>query len=621
MKKYRHALLTEIKLQDGVLAPRITAARENTIPASLKQCEKTGRFDAFRLNWKSEMPNRPHFFWDSDVAKVLEGIAYLLGGHPDSELENYYDELVDLIAEAQQPDGYLNTYFTVVEPEKRWKNIYNCHELYCAGHLIEAAVAGYEILGKRKLLAVMCRYADYIDSVFGKEDGKIHGYPGHEEIELALMRLYHATGNKRYWRLAQYFIDERGQEPNFFVKEDHFQDYGPVYGLLNRQAHKPVREQENADGHAVRALYLYCGMADVAAEAGDGELLKTCKRLFRSIAERRMYITGGVGSTFQGETFTIDYDLTNGSLMYAESCAAIALVFFCSRMLQITGDVRYADVMERALFNGVLSGISLDGKRFFYTNYLEVDANTVCYNAGSKIRKEWFDCSCCPTNFCRFIPLTATYLWTLNEREYRLEIPVAHEADFGDAAFEVNSNYPYSGDVSLTIKQSGKFKIALRIPKWCKTYSFPENGIVENGYWMAERNWKVGDRLEYSLDMPIEFVRSNFKVTCNAGRIALQRGPLVYCCESFDNGMDIANLVLRLRLPLKLEPADGLPPGTLAICGMAWHESAPDSQSLYYTGMPKRKSVPFTAIPYALWQNRDANPTRIAMAVWMRAEN
>ncbi len=615
MKKFRSATLHEVKLNDPVFAPRMAAGRRRTIPASLEQCEKTGRLDAFLLNWKPGMPNQPHIFWDSDVAKVLEGIAYLLCQQPDAELERRYDELVDRIAAAQQPDGYLNTYFTVVEPDKRWTNLYDWHELYCAGHLMEAAVAGYEALGKRKFLDVMCRYADYIDSKFGREEGKIHGYPGHEEIELALVRLYRATGFERYWRLAKYFVDERGQEPNYFVQENTYH----TYGLPNRQAHKPVREQETADGHAVRALYLYSGMADVAEISGDDELLQVCERLFRNIAERRMYVTGGVGSSFQGEAFTADYDLTNGTLMYAESCAAIALVLFANRMLQITGDGRYADVIERALFNGILSGIDLNGDHFFYTNYLEVDDNTVSYCAGSKVRLEWFGCSCCPTNFCRFLPQLGTFLWSVGDAEYRLEIPAAHTADFGAAAFEVESGYPYDEKIAVTIRKDGRFRLALRLPDWCHCATFPEGGSVENGYWSAERDWKNGERLEYTLAMPIETVRSNFKITGNAGRVALQRGPIVYCCESFDNGLGISNMVLRLDRPMRLTTVAGLPDGTPAIQGEAWREIAPDAESLYYTGAPRREAMTFTAIPYALWQNRDADPAHIAMAVWMRA--
>ncbi|MBR4075427.1 MAG: glycoside hydrolase family 127 protein, partial [Lentisphaeria bacterium] len=322
MRKFNRPALCDVRPADPVFAKRIATGIARTIPAAMEKTVETGRLDAFRLNWQEGQPNKPHIFWDSDTAKVLEGMAYSLALQPDPELEKTYDEWVDLICSAQQEDGYLNTYYTQFEQDQRWQHLSWAHELYCAGHLMEAAVAGYECLGKRKLLDCLCRYADYIDSVFGLEEGKRRGWPGHEEIELALIRLYRATGNERYLKLSSYFVNDRGTEPNVFEMET---GGGNSTAL---QAHLPVREQDTPVGHAVRMVYLLAGMADVADEENDPSLLAACDRLFEALRQKKMYITGGIGSSFSGEKFTIPYDLTNGSLMYAESCAAIGLAQF-----------------------------------------------------------------------------------------------------------------------------------------------------------------------------------------------------------------------------------------------------------------------------------------------------
>ncbi len=615
---YRPAAIDKVLPQDSIIRNRLEICRTSTIPSSIVRSYETGRIDAFRLQYKPGDAIRPCEFWDSDVAKVLEGMAYMLKLHPDAEMERQYDEIVGLIASAQQSDGYLNVHYTVVKPEMRWKNLRMNHELYCAGHLMEAAVAGFQMLGKRKLLDVMCRYADYIDSCFGREEGKMRGYPGHPEIELALIRLYEATGEKRYFNLAEYFVNERGQAPNYFDEVEKQKSPFPIEYFL---AEKPVREQTDAHGHAVRACYLYCGMADVAARNGDEELFQACERAFDCIVNQKMYITGGIGSTFSGEAFTTPYDLANGSLMYAESCAAISLVYFTNRMLNITGDGKYADVMERAVFNGVFSGISLTGERFFYTNYLEVDDNTQPYLFGAKTRQPWFECSCCPTNFCRFIPEMLQYIWSESDDEIRLNLPVANifESKFG--TLEVSGGYPYDGNIKITVNTSGKFKVAIRIPGWCRNAELRLNGEkitggTERGYVTFDREWQPGDTVYLCLDMPIKAVRSNFKVTGNAGRIALMRGPLVYACETVDNPAGISNMVIPVHQEFKLKQAAGLPAGTVAITGKAVTEEAPEPEALYYSGELIRREIEFTAIPYALWQNRGA----ANMAVWIRTE-
>ena len=613
-KNFHFPQINSITPQDGVLKDRIESGRTGTIPASLAKSYETGRIDAFKLNWKKGDPDQPHFFWDSDVAKVLEGIANSLSLHPDKELEAEYDKIIDLIASAQQPDGYLNVYFTVVEPEQRWKKISETHELYCAGHLLEAAVAGYTLLGKRKFLDVMCRYIDYIDTVFGKEAGKLRGYPGHQEIELALIRLYEVTGNKKYADLSKFFIDERGQEPHFYRD---IQKHNPVYGLDEVQSHIPVREQNEAVGHSVRAVYMYSAMTDQARIYNDTELFEVCEKIYNNITQKRMYITGGIGSTFHGEAFTTDYDLANGTSMYAESCAAIGLARFAGRMFNITGNSKYVDTVERAIFNGILSGISLDGKKYFYTNYLEVDDNYFPYNAGARERQPWFWCSCCPTNFCRFLPEMLQYLWSESDDEVTLNIPVANTFAGRFGELEVQSLYPYDGAVAVTVKTAGKFKLSIRVPGWCKGATFLLNGEkveteIRHNSVTFDRNWQNGDKIEYMLPMPVEVMRSNSKVTGNNGRIALMRGPLVYACETVDNPQGVANMIIPAEQEFKLAEAAGLPAGTVAITGEALYESK--SEELYSSEPPTLTNGKFTAIPYALWQNRG----KANMAVWIR---
>ncbi len=615
MKQFHSLKAVNVTVKDEVIAPRIRQCFDVTIPSSIERCYETGRIEALKLNWQEGKPNRPHIFWDSDVAKVLEGMAYSLQLRPDAKLEAEYDKIVDLFCSVQQPDGYLNSYFAGVAPEQRWSNIYDNHELYCAGHLIEAAVAGYTLLGKRKLLDAVCRYADYIDQVFGKEEGKKHGYPGHQELELALVRLYEITQNERYLKLAKYFIDERGTEPNYFVLEGK----SHTYGLKNRQAHIPVREQSDADGHAVRALYMYSAMADLAGYYQDEALMAACRKLFDSIANRRMYITGGVGSTFAGEAFTVDYDLTNGSLMYAESCAAIALALFARRMDESTGDGKYFDVAELSIFNGILSGISLSGDHYFYTNYLEVDDNSVIYNHGSKTRQPWFDCSCCPTNFCRFLPEIAEFVYAANADEIRVRLPIASEVKEGPYHLQISGNYPYDGNIKIAVKKAGEFTLALRIPGWCKKFVLSVNGKpvtaqVAAGYVKLRQKWQPDDEITLVLEMPIEVVYCHPKVTVNAGRVALKRGPVVYCIESTDNPAPVRQMLLQTGKVMTLAAAPGLPAGTLAITGEALAEADSPNNELYHTGKVAVTPCRFTAIPYALWQNRGPAD----MAVWVR---
>ena len=615
--------INEARLTGGPLARRQKSALDMTIPATMAKTIETGRLDAFRLDWKPGQPKMPHVYWDSDTAKVLEGMAAALSLRPDPALEAEYDRWVDLIVSAQQSDGYLNTHFTAVEPEKRFTNLFRDHELYCCGHLIEAAVAGYTLLGKRKLLECLCRYADYLCGYFGP--GRHRGWPGHEEIELALMKLYRVTEKKEYLELAQYFVNDRGTEPHFFIEVEKTQGDGGGQRTSN-QTHAPVRAQTTAEGHAVRAMYLFAGAADVAGATEDAELLRACEAVFENVRNRRMYITGGIGSSFAGERFTTDYDLANGSLMYAERCAAIALVYFCQRMLNLTGEEKYADVLERTLFNGVLAGIGLSGDKFFYTNYLEVDDSLYCYNFGSPVRREWFDCSCCPTNFARFLPQMQQYLFSVSDQELWLHLPVDAEirhrfANGSVARLVVTGGYPYNGNLAIEVQEDGDYTLAVRLPGWCNRAEVKLNGeVVYDGaggkYLPLARQWRTGDRVALALAMPVEFVRCNPKVTANAGRVAVMRGPVVYCVESRDLPGEVRNFrVDTSHAPEVTAMPPDLPPDARAVKLFGVLEESPSDEPLYFTG-EELPCVPCEAlaIPYALWNNR--GPTN--MAVWLR---
>ncbi len=612
MKNTRSAAIAEVKVDDPFFAPRIRQCLETTIPKSVEHCRTDGRINAFKLQWKEGMPDKPHVFWDSDVAKVLEGMAYAVQLSHDPEMEKDLNEIVDLVVSAQQKDGYLNTHFTVVEPEKRWTCLHSTHELYCAGHLIEAAVAHFRTTGRRNFLDAVCRYADYIGTVFGRGKGQKRGYPGHEEIELALCKLFEVTGKKKYLDLAKYFVDERGRSPNYFLKENQ---QWTSRNLENFQAHKPVREEKNAVGHAVRAVYLYSGMADIAQASGDKELLRACEDVFDSIANRKMYLTGGIGSDRGSEAFENDCNLPDHSA-YAESCASIGLVFFAARMFNITGDGKYMDVLERALYNGIPSGISLDGYHYFYKNLLRVDRNT--HWSFQKTRMEWYDCSCCPTNFCRFLPQIGSFLWSANDEEVKLNIPAASVYEADGRKITVRGDYPYGAEIEVEFGSEAAFTFGFRIPLNCKA-SFHLNGKTtlpntKKGYASFRRMWKKGDLLHVSLDMPVIVLRAHPDLTFNAGQLALMRGPLVYALESTDNsGWNLSQLLIPAAQSFKLVKAKELPTGTLAIRGTAYEENLPGN-SLYTETAPRFRKTSFTAVPYALWQNRGESE----MTVWGR---
>lgn len=588
-------------------------------------------------------------FQDSDVAKWLEAAAYSLMLRPDAELEQQTDQLIELIAAAQQPDGYLNTYYTVKEPGRRWTNLTDCHELYCAGHMIEAATAYYHATGKRRLLDVVCRFVDHIATVFGEEEGKLRGYDGHQEIELALVKLYQVTGERRYLDLSAFFINERGQQPSFLVEEwkrrgkiSHWSNGAPAGSpnLAYHQAHLPVREQEEAVGHAVRAVYMYTAMADLALHLQDESLLAACRRLWSNVTGKQMYITGGIGSTHHGEAFTFDYDLPNDTV-YSETCAAIGLIFFAQRMLQLEPRGEYADVMERALMNTVIAGMAQDGKHFFYVNPLEVWPAACRHNPGKHhvkpTRPGWFGCACCPPNVARLLTSLGEYVYSSSADTLYVHLYIAGETEVRLAGgnsirLEQESLLPWSGEVALTVEpaQEGEFTLAVRLPGWSRDTGLLINGeAVElaacsrDGYAYITRNWRKGDRVELSLDMSVQRMEAHPQVRANAGKAALQRGPLVYCFEEADNAAPLASLTLAAQdgeggdSAAKLLPgtACGLPEDAVIIELTGFRESDEGwSNHLYRPSAKARQATVLRAVPYYLWGNRGEGE----MAVWLR---
>lgn len=559
-------------------------------------------------------------FQDSDAAKWLEAVAYSLAIYPDSELEATADGLIDIIGEAQDSDGYLNTRFTVSDREKRWTNLREGHELYCSGHMMEAACAYYEATKKDKLLKIMMRNAECIYKRFVEE--KSGGVPGHPEIELALMKMYRISGDKKCLELAEYFIDERGQDTHFFEKEAKKRDW-TVWGsdpsdLDYMQCGKPVREQSDAAGHAVRAVYLYTGMAELAAETGDKELLAACRRLWDSITKKQMYITGGIGSTVLGEAFSVDYDLPPDTA-YAETCASIGLMFFASAMLKNEVDGRYADICERAFYNGVLAGMQLDGKRFFYVNPLEVvpgiSGVSPTHRHDLPERPKWYACACCPPNAARLISSFGKYAYGENNETAFCHMIAAGSVKFGNGTELVcETDYPYGFTVRYKVIRGGK-RLAVHIPFWSAKFGVRVNGNAVNA--AAEKGYVYfsvsdGDEIVLELDGAPYFVYPSAKIPRLTGSVALCRGPLVYCFEGADNDGD----VISLRLDTDAAPEAGefnseLLNGTAVIKVKAVRTSCSDE--LYALRKPDVKACTAAAVPYYTWGNRGTGQMR----VWM----
>lgn len=632
----------QVVLNGGYWGERQTTNRTQTIPAIYHQLEATGRVDAWHLRGESD-PRHDHRivhkFWDSDLGKWLEAVGYSLLSYPDAELEQIADQVIRKIRAGQLSDGYLNSYFTVVEPDQKWRNLRDWHELYNAGHLMEAATAYFQGTGKRELLDTLSRYADLISERFGPGDQQVHGYDGHPEVELALVKLYRLVEEPRYLDLAKYFVDARGQQPHFFDLEAAQRGDDPTKFWFKTyhycQAHEPLREQLTATGHAVRAAYLYAGAADVAAETNDTTLLETCRALWEDLTSKQMYITGGLGPAHANEGFTFGYDLPNESA-YAETCASIALVFWAKSMFDIDPDSRYTNVMERALYNGVMAGVSYDGHDFFYANpltsypYVNPHEHFSGINTARYYRRsEWFECPCCPPNLARIVANLGTYFTS-----HSMDTVYVHLYNnstmrfplFG-AQIEQQTHYPWSGDVTMTVSvdQPASFKLALRIPDWCAEHTLKVNGSsidapVERGYAFIDRTWNSGDTVELTLSMPVERMVAHPNVRHDAGCIALQRGPIVYCLEEVDNGANLANLVIPRDAKLTAEFDSSLFGGISVITGEAvraepteWSNGLYQPQSaLEYTN----EKMPFKAIPYSLWANREPGEMR----VWIREQ-
>ncbi|MGN1181319.1 MAG: glycoside hydrolase family 127 protein [Suilimivivens sp.] len=558
-------------------------------------------------------------FQDSDAAKWLEAAAYSLALFPDKKLEQTADQLIEYIAGAQDVDGYLNTYYTIKDREKRWTNLLEGHELYCSGHMMEAACAYYEATGKRVLLDVMQKNVEHIYQHFVVE--KRQGWPGHPEIELALMKMYRLTGNEHCLELAEHFINTRGSDPHFYEKESKKRDW-TVWGnnpvdTEYQQSGAPVREQKDATGHAVRAVYLYTGMADLASQTGDEELYQACKRLWKSITERRMYVTGGIGSTVLGEAFSVDYDLP-GDTAYAETCASIGLMFFASRMLENEVKGEYGDVMERAFYNTVLAGMQLDGKRFFYVNPLEVVPGISGVSPTQRHdlikRPKWYACACCPPNVARLITSFGKYAYGENE-----DTAFCHMFAGGSVCFDngmklnCKTAYPYDFTVTYEVEKGGK--LAIRIPSYSQCFDITVNGkeacyTWEKGYVYLQV--KDGDQVKLTLDGTPKFIYASSKVPRLTGCRALQRGPLIYCFEGVDNEGDVLSLSLKRNAGIEISGCEEkLPGGVVKLAVDAVRKG--ETEGLYTNIRPKEKDCIAVAVPYYTWGNRGENQMR----VWM----
>lgn len=576
-------------------------------------------------------------FQDSDVAKWLEAVAWSLCQKPDAELEKTADEVIELIAAAQCEDGYLNTYFTVKAPSERWTNLAECHELYCAGHMIEAGVAYFQGTGKRRLLEVVCRLADHIDSVFGPGDSQLHGYPGHPEIELALMRLYDVTQEPRYLTLVKYFIEQRGVQPHFYDIEyekrgrtSYWNTYGPAWMVKDKaysQAHQPLAEQQTATGHAVRFVYLMAGMAHLARLSHDEGKRQDCLRLWNNMAQRQLYITGGIGSQSSGEALSSDYDLPNDTV-YAESCASIGLMMFARRMLEMEADSHYADVMERALYNTVLGGMALDGKHFFYVNPLEVHPKTLAFNHiydhVKPVRQRWFGCACCPPNIARVLTSLGHYIYTVRPDALFINLYVGNEVAIpvGDETLQlrISGNYPWQEEVNIEIVSPAPVRhtLALRLPDWCAEPAVSLNGEavageISRGYLYLTRTWQEGDAVTLTLPMPVRRVYGNPQVRQQAGKVALQRGPLVYCLEEADNGANLHNLSLPADSEFRVFAGKGIFAHKMLIQaeGMGCHVKDTDALWQYDRSPVQRQPQTLTFIPWFSWANRGEGEMRI----------
>jgi DUF1680 family protein len=631
MSAFKPVRFVDVHLEGQFWRERLETVLTRTIPSQHVQLGEHGILESLTL------PNPPpalryprnehnftvQVFWDSDVGKWIEAASYALSHRRDPEIEAKIEKITDDLEKAQAPDGYVNCWYLQREPDKRWTNLRDNHELYNLGHLIEGAIAYFLATGRRRLLAILERTVEHVRTVFGPRSDQKHGYCGHQEIELALIRLYRLTGERKHLELASYFINERGKQPHYFDEEARRRGEDPkdfwAKSYEYNQSHKPVREQTKVVGHAVRAMYMYSAMADLAAELEDDSLKRTLEVLWADVIGSKMYITSGLGPAAANEGFTKDYDLPNDTA-YAETCASVALIFWAQRMLHLDLSGKYADVLEQALFNGALTGLSRDGTHYFYSNPLESD--------GTHSRWAWHTCPCCTMNASRLIASVGGYFLSHSENAIAFHLYGGISASValagGNVTIRETSTYPWSGDISIAVDPETPFEFALklRIPGWARGFAvgvngapIPNNGEVVDGYLTISRRWTAGDRVTLALPMPPERIYTHPAVRMNVGRFALKRGPLVYCVEEADNpGGPVQRLKLSRGAPLKPEPHDTLPGGVVALTAPAVRMTDDGwNDALYRSATPAEVPANLTALPYYLWNNRGPG----SMMVWL----
>ncbi|WP_288316027.1 glycoside hydrolase family 127 protein [uncultured Mediterranea sp.] len=614
---------TSVKVTDSFWGQRLKASREVTIPLAFSKCEETGRYENFvkAAHPSDEYKVEGYSFDDTDVYKTIEGASYSLQTYPDKQLEKYIDSVLVIVAAAQEPDGYLYTARTMnpkhphdwAGPE-RWSKVEELsHEFYNLGHMVEGAVAHYQATGKRSFLDIAIKYADCVCKAIGNGPDQKKLVPGHQIAEMALVRLYLVTGDRKYLDQAKFFLDARG----YTSRKDAYS-----------QAHKPVLEQDEAVGHAVRATYMYAGMADVAAITGDSSYIKAVDRIWENIVGKKIYITGGIGARHAGEAFGDNYELPNLSA-YNETCAAIGNVYVNYRLFLLHGDAKYFDVLERTLYNGLISGVSLDGGSFFYPNPLA--------STGGYSRKPWFGCACCPSNICRFIPSLPGYVYAVKDDQVYVNLFLSNRAELKvnrkKLVLEQETGYPWNGDIRIRVAQGNlPFTMHLRIPGWVRGAVVPSDlyryadgqelgytvtvngepvaGELQKGYLLIDRKWKKGDVVEVHFDMKPRVVKANGKVEADRGRVAVERGPLVYCAEWPDNDFNVHNILLNQHPSFQVVERPDLLYGI--------HEITTDAQALSYDAAGKLavRDVKLTLIPYYAWAHRGEGD----MEVWLPIE-
>ncbi|MBE7020538.1 MAG: glycoside hydrolase family 127 protein [Ruminococcaceae bacterium] len=599
-----HIGFRNVDLSDGLLKKMELKNENATIYAVYEHFLESGRIDAFDCTYKDGDSIKPHFFWDSDVAKWIEGVSYIISKKPNKKLEDIVEKIIDNIEKNQFEDGYFNIYYTVCEPGKRFTNR-DKHELYCAGHLIEAAIAYYNATGKDKFLKIMCRYADLIDRIFIKEKTAAFVTPGHEEIELALIKLYKCTKNKNYLNMAEFFINNRGcndkDSVNFIVANN-------IYD----QSNIPVREMTSAEGHSVRANYLYAAMASLSKEVNDSSLFNACKRIFDNIVNKRMYITGGTGSSGNGEAYTVDYYLPD-TKAYSETCAGIGLVYFAHNMLLTDVDSIYSDVIEKVFYNCLPSAVSEDGIKFFYVNPLKIDpvdrikdvsmkdAYKEKFPINERVKK--FNCSCCPPNINRMFSSFGNYIYSTDKNTLYIHQYISSELKNDDISALIKTDYPNSGKVEINVK--GVEKLALRIPGWCRNFKINCEYTLKKGYAYINNS---GKNIIIDFEVIPKLNMANRKVHSCGGKVALTYGPFVYCMEGIDNGKNLDDILIDKNLNYEISYDKQLECDTITVNG---YRHKPND-SLYYDFSSELIPQRIKFIPYYLFANRGVTE----MTVW-----